>query len=53
VALLYRDRSGSMYRRVRTFLMFLRHPKHQRRLSAEAANIIADLQRLESRLVPA
>jgi hypothetical protein len=53
VALLYRDRSGSMYRRVRTFLMFLRHPEHQRRLSAEAANIIADLQRLESRLVPA
>jgi len=52
VALLYRDRSGSMYRRVRTFLMFLRHPEHQRRLTAEAASIIADLQRLESQLVP-
>jgi glycerol-3-phosphate O-acyltransferase/dihydroxyacetone phosphate acyltransferase len=51
VALLYRDRSGGVYRRVRTFLMFLRHPDHQRRLLAEAAGIIADLRRMESELV--
>jgi hypothetical protein len=42
-----------MYRRVRTFLMFLRHPDHQSRLSAEAAGIITDLRRLESELVTA
>ncbi|HEX8904778.1 MAG TPA: 1-acyl-sn-glycerol-3-phosphate acyltransferase [Longimicrobiaceae bacterium] len=46
VALLYRDRAGSAWRRARTFLLFARRPAHRRRLVDEARAILADLRRL-------
>ncbi|HEX8832061.1 MAG TPA: 1-acyl-sn-glycerol-3-phosphate acyltransferase [Longimicrobium sp.] len=46
VALLYRDRAGSAWRRARTFLLFARRPGHRRKLVDEARSIVADLQRL-------
>lgn len=46
IALLYRDRAGSAWRRARTFLLFVRHPSHRRRLVDEARAILADLHRL-------
>ncbi|HET7229254.1 MAG TPA: 1-acyl-sn-glycerol-3-phosphate acyltransferase [Longimicrobium sp.] len=46
VALLYRDRAGSAWRRARTFLLFARRPSHRRKLVDEARSIVADLQRL-------
>jgi len=46
VALLYRDRAGSAWRRARTFLLFARRPEHRRRLVDEARGILADLRRL-------
>ena len=46
VALLYRDRAGSAWRRTRTFLLWLRHPSQRRKRVDEARAIVADLQRL-------
>jgi len=46
VALLYRDRAGSAWRRARTFLLFARRPSHRRKLVDEAGAIVADLRRL-------
>jgi 1-acyl-sn-glycerol-3-phosphate acyltransferase len=46
VALLYRDRAGSAWRRTRTFLLFVRRPGHRRGLLGEARSLVADLQRL-------
>lgn len=46
VALLYRDRAGSAWRRARTFLLLARHPTHRRRLARAAASILADLRAL-------
>ncbi|HSU14067.1 1-acyl-sn-glycerol-3-phosphate acyltransferase [Longimicrobium sp.] len=46
VALLYRDRAGSAWRRARTFLLLARRPGHRRKLVDEARSILADLRRL-------
>lgn len=46
VALHYRDRSGGVARRVRTFFLFLRRPRHQARLAAEARDITDRIRRL-------
>lgn len=46
VALLYRDRAGSAWRRARTFLLFARRPRHRRRLVDEARALLADIHRL-------
>ncbi|MFL5541995.1 MAG: 1-acyl-sn-glycerol-3-phosphate acyltransferase [Longimicrobiaceae bacterium] len=46
VALLYRDRAGVAWRRLRTFALFARHPAHRRRLVAEAESILAELRAL-------
>ena len=46
VALLYRDRAGGAWRRLRTFVLFARRPDHRRRLQAEAGSILADLRAL-------
>jgi hypothetical protein len=45
-ALLFRDRAGDAWRRLRTFVLFARHPAHRRRLQAEAESIVADLRAL-------
>ena len=50
VALLYRDRAGGAWRRLRTFVLFARRPGHRRRLQAEAASILADLRALADEL---
>ena len=46
VALLYRDRAGVAWRRLRTFVLFARYPAHRRRLVAEAESLLADLHTL-------
>lgn len=46
VALLYRDRAGGAWRRLRTFVLFARRPGHRRRLVAEAESLLADLRAL-------
>ena len=46
VALLWRDRAGSAWRRTRTFLQFLRRPNEQRRLAAEAQSIASEIRSL-------
>jgi len=46
VALLYRDRAGGAWRRLRTFVLFAGRPAHRRRLVAEAESILADLRAL-------
>lgn len=48
VALLYRDRAGGVWQRVRTFLLFLRRPSYQRALVGEAREITARIQRLSA-----
>ena len=45
-ALLYRDRAGDAWRRLRTFVLFARRPAHRRRLQADAESIVADLRAL-------
>jgi 1-acyl-sn-glycerol-3-phosphate acyltransferase len=50
VALLYRDRAGSVFRRVRTFLLFARHPGHQRSLADEARAIAERIYHLHAEL---
>jgi 1-acyl-sn-glycerol-3-phosphate acyltransferase len=50
IALLYRDRAGSAWRRARTFLLFARHPSHRRKMVDEARSIVADLRRLAAEL---
>jgi hypothetical protein len=50
VALLYRDRAGGVWQRVRTFLLFLRRPSYQRALVGEAREITARIQRLSAEL---
>lgn len=46
VALLYRDRAGSAWRRARTFVLFARRPSSRRKLMDEARAILADLRSL-------
>jgi glycerol-3-phosphate O-acyltransferase / dihydroxyacetone phosphate acyltransferase len=46
VALLYRDRAGGAWRRLRTFVLFASRPAHRRRLVAEAESILTDLRAL-------
>ena len=50
VALLYRDRAGGAWRRLRTFVLLARRPDHRRRLQAEAGSILADLRALAEEL---
>ena len=52
VALLWRDRAGSVLRRTRTFLRFVRRPAEQRRLAGEAQAIADELRRLAAELGP-
>ncbi|HSL71001.1 MAG TPA: lysophospholipid acyltransferase family protein [Longimicrobiales bacterium] len=53
VALLWRDRTGSAWRRTRTFFRFLRHPAEQRTLRAEAQSIAAEIRSLADQAAPA
>jgi 1-acyl-sn-glycerol-3-phosphate acyltransferase len=46
VALLWRDRTGSAWRRTRTFFRFLRQPAEQRTWRAEAQAIAAEIRSL-------
>ena len=46
VAVLYRDRAGSAWRRARTFLRFSRDPAGHQRLMTEARSILASFHRL-------
>lgn len=46
VALLYRDRAGGVFRRTRTFLLFLRRPAFRRSLADEADSITREVRRL-------
>ena len=46
VGLLYGDRAGGAWNRARTFLLFLRRPQHQRRLTDEAREIVRGIRRL-------
>lgn len=46
VALLYRDRAGGAWQRVRTFVLFLRRPRFQHTLAREAEAITGQIGRL-------
>jgi 1-acyl-sn-glycerol-3-phosphate acyltransferase len=50
VALLWRDRAGSVVRRVRTFLLFARHPGYQRSLADEARAVAERIHHLHAEL---
>jgi hypothetical protein len=50
VALLWRDRTGSAWRRTRTFFRFLRHPTEQARLRAEAESISQEMRMLANQM---
>jgi 1-acyl-sn-glycerol-3-phosphate acyltransferase len=50
VALLYGDRAGATWRRLRTFLYFLRHPSRQEELAREGRDIITAIRSLGERL---
>ncbi len=50
VALLWRDRTGSAWRRTRTFMRFLRHPAEQRALVTETSDIAAEIRSLADQL---
>ncbi len=53
VALLWRDRTGSAWRRTRTFFRFLRHASDQCNLRAEAQSIAAEMRSLVTAMVAA
>jgi hypothetical protein len=50
VALLYGDRVGATWQRLRTFWYFLRHPTRQEELAGEGREIIAAIRALGQRL---
>jgi hypothetical protein len=50
IALLYGDRAGATWRRLRTFWYFLRHPSRQEELAREGRDIIEAIRALEQRL---
>jgi 1-acyl-sn-glycerol-3-phosphate acyltransferase len=52
VALLYSDRIGATWRRLRTFLYFLTHPGRQEALAREGRDIIAAIRDLNRHLPP-
>src|SRR5205807_2678503 len=50
LALLYGDRAGATWRRLRTFLYFLAHPSRQDELAREGRHLIAAIRTLGEQL---